>query len=151
MAELIPNPIEEARRRRSEAHRATTYGTFMNELCSVGGYSREGAEKAALCVLNLLHHRIQEGEASNLEAQLPATLRELLQAYDRPMPLKPRQVGRQEFLTLVGEELELSPQEAEVVARDVLGIVRQHVSEGEATQIERELPPDMRNLWWLPL
>lgn len=150
MATLHADPAEERRRRRSESHRDTTYGTFLNELCANSGLARDRAEQAAVSVLCILTQRIQQGEAGNLEAQLPAKLRELVQTCDRHLDMKPSKVRRAEFITMVADDLSVPPQEAELIARNVLSTVRQHISDGEAGQVEQELPRDMRDLWWLP-
>jgi len=151
MTELIPDPIQERKHQRSEAHKATTYGAFLTDLCAAGGYTRELAERAATHVLHRLEQRIRSDESDPLEAQLPVRLCELLAGCDRPLGLKRRKIHRAEFITLVAEDLELQPQEAERVVREVLGVVRQHISDGEAKKVEAQLPPDMRDFMWLPL
>lgn len=82
-----------------------------------------------------------------MEAQLPARLREMLRENKAPGDT-PRKFGRDEFLRLVARDLELAgEQDAESVTRVVLGLVRQRLSEGEAADVEGQLPADLRSLW----
>ena len=141
-------PMEERRRRRSEAHRATTYGRFLNELCDATVYEKSFAATASTVVLNCLEQRLASGTVDHMEAQLTARLRELLEESRQPRALKPRKIHRIELLQMIADGLTLTMQEAEVVARNVLGAVRNHVSQGEAAQVEKQLPDDLREFWW---
>jgi uncharacterized protein (DUF2267 family) len=151
MATITPDPRQIKRARRSESHKATTWGAFLNELREHGDWSREFAEQATTAVLCTLERRITSNVAGHMEAQLPARLRELLASCERRSALKPRKIGRPEFMTLIAEDLDLTLQQAELVAREVLATVRTHISEGEALQVEKQLPMELRDLWWPPV
>jgi uncharacterized protein (DUF2267 family) len=147
MPQLTEHALEERRRHRSEAHRAGTWGRFLNQLCDETGYEKRFASEATASVLGALEQRLRMVESDHLEAQLPAKLRELLDAKRGERRLKPRQVHSAEMITMVSEDLDRTPQEAEVVVRDVLCQVRGQISEPEARRVERILPMDMRTLW----
>jgi uncharacterized protein (DUF2267 family) len=147
--ELSAGAMKEKRRRRSDAHRASTWGHFLNRLCDETGCEKSFAAAATTAVLGALEQRLRESEADHLEAQLPSRLREALDDKRGERLLKPRQVHYGELVTMVSDALGLVPQEAEVVARDVLTVVRLQISEPEARRVERILPQDMRMLWGL--
>jgi uncharacterized protein (DUF2267 family) len=132
------------REQRHESHTASTYAAFLAALCAEGPLERGLAECAAPAVVHALLQRIQPTEARDLEAQLPRKLVELL---------PPREAGpevgksREEFLRAVGEALRLEPAAVEPVVRAVLVTVREHISQGEARDVEHNLRADLRELW----
>lgn len=145
--------LEEIRRRqarreqRHQSRAGTTYRAFIRELCEKGAFDEAFAERAVVSVLCTLEQRLMSTEASDMEAQLPARLREVLREC-RVTGSKPRKFGRDEFLRIVAQDLELAgEQDAESVTRVVFELVRQHLSEGEASDVEGQLPADLRSLW----
>lgn len=138
---------QERREQRHQSRAGTTYRAFIRELCEKGAFDEAFAERAVVSVLCTLEQRLMGTEASDMEAQLPARLREMLRENKAPGDT-PRKFGRDEFLHLVARDLELAgEQDAESVTRVVLGLVRQRLSEGEAADVEGQLPADLRSLW----
>jgi uncharacterized protein (DUF2267 family) len=136
------DPVE-----RSESRRNQTFEAFLTYLRRVGSMSEELAEHSAVAVLCALERRILPEEARDLEAQLPAKLRDLLARCDKHAGMPKRALDREAFVGMVADELGRSPQEAEHLARAVFQAVRAQVSEGEAAQVEAQLPTDLRDLW----
>jgi uncharacterized protein (DUF2267 family) len=105
------------------------------------------AEKAAVSVLCSLEQRILGEEASDLEAQLPRKLRELMAHCGRHAGLPSRKFGRAELLRTVSHELGVDPATAEETAHAVFSTVAERVSAHEVGQVIHQLPRDLRKLW----
>ncbi|HVP60536.1 MAG TPA: DUF2267 domain-containing protein [Myxococcaceae bacterium] len=138
---------ERTRAERSEQRRNQTFAAFMTYLRRVGAISEELAEQSAVAVLCALERRIQPAEARDLEAQLPAKLRDLVARCDRHAGLRPRAIDRTEFVGMVADELAVPPHRAEHLILAVFHALRAQVSEGEARQVEAQLPADLKVLW----
>ena len=138
---------EKHRTERSEQRRNQTFASFMTYLRRVGSISEELAEKAAVAVLCSLERRIHPDEAKDLEAQLPAKLRDLVRRCDTHAGIRPHKIDRPEFVAMVAEELGVPADRAERLILAVFHALRAQVSEGEARQVEGQLPPDLRSLW----
>lgn len=138
---------EKHRTERSEQRRNQTFAAFMTYLRRVGSISEELAEKAAVAVLCSLERRIHPDEAKDLEAQLPAKLRDLVRRCDTHAGIRPHKIDRPEFVAMVAEELGVPADRAERLILAVFHALRAQVSEGEARQVEGQLPPDLRSLW----
>ncbi len=119
----------------------------MTYLRRVGTISEELAERAAVAVLCALERRILPEEARDLEAQLPANLRALIARCDTHAGVRPRALDRTEFVAMVADELGVPPDRAEHLILAVFHALRAPVSEGEARQVEGQLPSDLRALW----
>ncbi|MBU8894281.1 DUF2267 domain-containing protein [Corallococcus sp. H22C18031201] len=140
--------LEERRARRSQMRSSQTYAAFLKRLCERGGMSPSVAQQAAVSVLCALEQRIYSEEASDLEAQLPRRLTELLHRCERHEgEARPAKFGREEMLRWVGEDLALNPDAVEPVVRAVLDSLRHQISEGEAEDVMAQLPEDLRHLW----
>lgn len=138
---------EKSRAERSEARRSQTFAAFMTYLRRVGSISEELAEHSAVAVLCALERRIQPEEGKDLEAQLPANLRDLMARCDKHAGIRPRALDRAEFVAMVAEELGVPPAKAEHLILAVFHALRAQVSEGEASQVESQLPADLKELW----
>jgi uncharacterized protein (DUF2267 family) len=142
--------MQERREQRHESRTGQTYARFLDELSARGRMDRQQAEQAAVAVLSVLKLRLFGGEAKDLEAQLPQKLRELLRDYPSEIPGEPpASFGADEFLRRVARKLDITFGQAEQTARVVLGVVRDSISEGEARDVEAQLPPDLWSLWAL--
>ncbi|XXF77762.1 DUF2267 domain-containing protein [Myxococcaceae bacterium GXIMD 01537] len=140
--------LKDRRELRHEAHVQKTYGTFIKHLCQLGSMDREMAECAAVAVLTALERRLPADEAKDLEAQLPRRLVEFLPPPDKRPP-RPRKFGRGDFVQTVAEDLRRPPEEAERLTRLVFQALRDQISEGEARDVESNLPLDLQALWRL--
>ena len=138
------------RAQRHESHASSTYKNFLKDLCSISGMDESLAECAAVSVLCTLERRIYGEEARDMEAQLPAKLRELLQRCERHEGKPTEKFGRDGFFKLVADDLEKSPDEIEPIVRSVFAAVRSQISEGEAADVAEQLPSDLAVLWRLP-
>lgn len=139
----------ELRQQRHESRAGSTYKAFLRDVCSIGDFSEELAECAAVSVLCGLERRVLGDEAADLSAQLPFKLRELLQRCEIHQG-KPEKFGREEFFQSVAEDLKKDVGEVEPIIRAVVTAVRAQVSEGEAEQFGSMLPHDLRDLWARP-
>lgn len=147
MTQISDRAREERRLHRSNAHRAGTWGRFLNRFCDGTGYEKPFAAEALSVVLNAFEQRLRTSEGDHLEAQLPAKLQELVRLRHGERRLRPRQVHAPELITMVAEDLDLTPQEAEGITRDALAMIRMQVTEPEARRVEHILPVDLRLLW----
>lgn len=138
--------VRESRELRHEAHTRESYGRFIHHLCQAGKLERELAEGAAVAVMSALERRLPADEAKDLEAQLPRKLVEFLPPPDK-RPARPHKFGREAFLRTVADDLGRSPEEAERLTRLVFRAIRELISEGEARDVEGNLPPDLQALW----
>jgi uncharacterized protein (DUF2267 family) len=144
-----PPVSPEQRLLRRESRSSSTYKAFLKNLSDKGRMSEEIAEAAAVSVLCALEQRLVGGEASDLEAQLPLKLQNLLARCERHHGEVPAKFGREEFLAMVGEDLGMQSSEVEGVVRAVFAAVRDQISEGEADDVSAQLPKDLGALWAL--
>ncbi|NTX05942.1 DUF2267 domain-containing protein [Myxococcus sp. CA051A] len=138
---------EELRAKRRESRTSRTYTLFLRDLEAKAGVDRPLAERAAESVLCTLEQRLMGQEVEHLEAQLPQKVRDLLQRCPRHEGLPPRKFKMLEFLQMVSDDLDTTPNEAERLTRAVFATVRAHISEGEAEDVIGQLPADLRALW----
>ncbi|MBN8232516.1 DUF2267 domain-containing protein [Corallococcus macrosporus] len=145
-------PLDERRRMRHESRTSQTYKAFLKYLCDVGRLpSEQAAEDAAVSVLCVLEQRLVGEEDNDLEAQLPMKLRELLIRCDRhESGPPPQKFGRTEMVSMVAEDLDIEPDDAEPIIRAVFSAIQAQISTGESDDIAGELPPDLRDLWARP-
>ncbi len=135
------------RTERSEQRKNQTFAAFLTYLRRVGTISEELAERSAAAVLCALERRILPGEAKDLESQLPVRLRELVTRCDIHAGIPRHKLDRAEFVGMVADDLAVSPAQAEHLVLAVFHALRAQVSEGEARQVEGQLPRDIRELW----
>lgn len=133
--------------KRHQSHLGRTYAAFIKHLSEVGRLEAGVAECAAVSVINALLHRIQPEEAKDLEAQLPRKLLEFLPKEDPQKPVRNFGRTRDDFLRVVAEDLRKDVSEVETIVRAVFLGLREHISEGEAHDVESNLPPDLQDLW----
>lgn len=134
----------EARARRHESRARSTHARFVRAVAEAGGWDVARAQACAVAVVATLEEELSIREVAGLEAQLPSILHEMLD--DEPILDLPR-MDAALFCRRVGARLDVPPSEARRVACVVLGVLRTHVSEGEARRIERRLPSDVKALW----
>jgi uncharacterized protein (DUF2267 family) len=139
--------LEARRQQRRETRRSQTYKAFLRNLMALGAMNEEEAEKAAVSVLCVLEQRLIGEEAAHLEAQLPGKLQELLVRCERHLGRPASKFGREDFIRMVGEDLEVDDFQAEKKIRAVFSAVREQVSEGEIEDVLGQLPADLRELW----
>jgi uncharacterized protein (DUF2267 family) len=112
-----------------------------------------GAERVQAClvaVLGLLERRITGPEARDLNQELPWALADVLRPFELHPRQRPERFDRDTYLDRVAAELGVGADEAERIARTVLGTVRAFLSEKEASDVQGQLPPDLQALWAPP-
>ena len=140
-------PRMDRRAQRHQSRTGSTYAAFIKDLCQAGNLDRPLAESAAVSVVGALIRRIQPTEAKDLEAQLPRRLVEFLPRPDATPG--PRRFGRDELLQTVADDLGVEVAHVEPIIRAVFTTLRNHITEGEANDVEHNLPADLQALWRL--
>ncbi len=145
--DTLETPRMDRRAQRHQSRTGSTYAAFIKDLCQAGNLDRHLAECAAVSVVGALIRRIQPTEAKDLEAQLPQRLVEFL---PRPEAAPgPRRFGREALLQTVADDLGIDPGQVEPIIRAVFTTLRNHISQGEADDVEHNLPADIQALWRL--
>ena len=139
--------LQTRREQRSETRRNQTYKAFLRNLMVIGSMNEEEAERAAVSVLCVLEQRLFGEEAAHLEAQLPGKLQDLLIRCERHLGRPASKFGKDGFIQMVSEDLDVDSLEAERKIRAVFTAVRDQVSEGEIEDVIGQMPADMRELW----
>lgn len=145
--QMTEQELEARRELRRETRRNQTYKAFLRNLMAMGAMNEEEAERAAVSVLCVLEQRLIGEEAAHLEAQLPGKLQDLLMRCERHVGRPPSKFGRDDFIRMVCEDLEVEAFQAEKQIRAVFAAVREQVSEGEIEDVIGQLPADLRDLW----
>ena len=146
MADTPAQPPQSRSAKRHESRIGASYAAFIQHLCEVGKLEPGLAECAAVSVINALLHRIQPDEAKDLTAQLPRKLVEFLPK-EGQQPGRVEGRSRDDFLRGVAEELRKDVSEVEGLVRAVFQGLREHISEGEAEDVESNLPRELQDLW----
>lgn len=140
------------RQQRHESRTNTTLMEFVRDLRARGNWSQDEAIRNTESVLTLLERRLTSEEASDLEAQLPFKVRELLAGSGRAKSGAPvEKLHKEDFVSAIAQDLECSDEEAESIIRNVFAAVRSRISEGEANDVESQLPKDLKPLWARPI
>jgi uncharacterized protein (DUF2267 family) len=111
------------------------------------GLGIEETKRATAVVFRALRDRLTREEAEHVAAQLPAALKEVWTAGERPgrQPLKLRE---DEFLERVKHEAGLTSGEAaRRVTMAVFAALKAQLSAGEAEDVAAQLPRDLKDLW----
>lgn len=152
MANESQRGTEDLRQQRHESRTSSTFMDFVRDLCAQGNWSEEEAIRNAASVLTRLEQRLTGEEASNLAAQLPFKLQEILAEAGRPASGKPiEKFHKGDYVAAIARDLGKSADQAETIIRNVFTAVRSRVSEGEAGDVESQLPKDLKPLWARPI
>jgi uncharacterized protein (DUF2267 family) len=140
--------VDERAQRRNEERIDATYRDFLKNAAAELNLAPQQAERVLVAVIRVLDRRLPFAEMSDLASQLPVRLRELLASEAGPRDgLRPRDIGRDEFLALVAEQLEVDAARAESYVRRVFQVLADRVSSGEIEQVIHLLPRGLRALW----
>ena len=150
MANHRQEPVTEQRRlQRHESRVSQTWRNFLIDLRSATSLDAEAAADAAVSVLCRLEERITGEEARDLEAQLPVKLQQLLaDACGQVEAI--HKLNRYQFVASVALDLGVPDAEAETLVHAVFATVRSHISEGEARDVQSQLPKDLQSVWMQP-
>lgn len=104
-------------------------------------------EKLVKIVFRLLSARLTENEEKDLTAQFSSDLREFWWEC-REKEVDIIKFSKPEFLQKVSSEGNLSgEEEAEKVVKAVFNAIKAQVSEGEARDVEAQLPEGLKRMW----
>lgn len=145
-----PESREILRQQRRESRATNTYKTFIDKLKTLADMPGADLEAAAASVLCALEQRLTSEEAFDLESQLPSKLRELLKRCDRHQMTEPRKFGLHEFYEKVASDLSIERDQAVPLVRAVILAVKYQISQGEAEDVEAQLPGDLKQIWQYP-
>jgi uncharacterized protein (DUF2267 family) len=107
------------------------------------GVTPSDAVAAVMCVLS---QRLSGGESRHLYNAMPPLLRREIR-HCGLHPEQPELFDFVEFLSRLAGHLDVDPADAEVVANDVFGAVKVHLSPSEITHVRRQLPQDFGEFW----
>ena len=123
--------------------------TWLHEFESrLGLATRQQSYSLMRVALHTLRDALPPQETAHLSAQLPMLLRGLFYEGWRPTACPVRQHDMESFLAPVAAatppDYDLT---GETVMREVIAVMRLHVSEGEMQDVAACLPPVLRRLW----
>jgi len=135
-------------RRRSLARAEATLSRLINAVqAETGLEDRQQTQIAIDTTLALLVRRVTPGEAKDFIAQLPS----LLQPSLRALPLGPdKSINRNTVVAELSEQLGLDTAQAERLIGPVIGTIAKAISPGQAEDLRRQLPEDLRSLFTVP-
>jgi len=142
-----PSPRSPARRR-SLARAEATLSRLINAVqAETGLEDRQQAQTAIDTTLALLVRRVTPGEAKDFIAQLPS----LLQPALRALPLGPdKSINRETAVAELSKRLGVDAAQAERLIGPVIGTIAKAISPGQAEDLRRQLPEDLRSLFTIP-
>jgi uncharacterized protein (DUF2267 family) len=125
---------------------------FIHRVAERVGCDERWAESLTFAVFQELRDRLTPSEASDVDAQLPAGLKNLWESLDRPN----RQVRRVHGAQFIGEVRLIASlpdeKEAERAVIAVFATLQELLNspsgmEGEAWDVMSQLPKDLKKLW----
>lgn len=138
-----------ARDARHEARVQQKYVRLLKStMDSTGLASREDAECALNTVLTGLLRRVSANEAADLLAQLPGRLRQY--ALRNVLAGPEIAISRGFIERSLAASLDIGPDRAHRIARQVARVIEQSVSPGEIAQFKGQLPSELRELFEAP-
>jgi uncharacterized protein (DUF2267 family) len=129
---------------RAKARGEATYGRMLQAVAEATGLERDRSERALLIACCMLCHRLTQGEARDLIAQLPL----LLQGHLAPCVDGPdRTVSTQTIVDELGRSLAVEAARASDVLRAVFKVISENVSAGQIGEVRGQLPDEMKALF----
>jgi uncharacterized protein (DUF2267 family) len=123
--------------------------TWLHEITSRMAWEdrRKGYRLLRLC-LHAVRDRLSVTEAAQFAAQLPMLMRGFFYEGWRPASVPGRLRTVDEFLAPIREAFSEDPAfDAEDAFREVIAVMRRHVSDGEIEDIRHAMPAEIRTLW----
>lgn len=123
--------------------------TWLHEITSrMGWEDRHKSYRLLRVSLHSLRDRLPVTAAAKLAAQMPMLVRGIFYEGWRPAAVPNRIRSLDEFLA---ETREAFSQDAEFAAeaafREVIAVMRMHISEGEMEEVRRVMPEPIKKLW----
>ncbi|WP_437720299.1 DUF2267 domain-containing protein [Sorangium sp. So ce861] len=106
-----------------------------------------GAPEAVGAALCTLSRRLSGGEARDLASALPSTIQAIVQPCATHRDEDPEVFSRREFLETLAEHLHIDTDQARAVSHAVFAAVEREIPMKEVTDIESQLPADLKDLW----
>lgn len=133
----LPDPDEQA-----------DYRALVDALAREGLPRRAEAARAVEAVVCALAQRVPGAEYESLRERLPEPFRTRLLACERhALAPRARLESAEDFYEVVAEDLDRSPEEVEPTVRAVFAAMRAQLSEPDAEDVARLLPPELEPLW----
>jgi uncharacterized protein (DUF2267 family) len=121
---------------------------FLSAIRASGLPPDVGADRAASAVFCALAVRLPAAVATRFHAALPEELREGFRPCGPEHAGPPEGFGRDEYLRLVGEHLDVGAREAEDVTRSVFAGTRRLLpTRADSLSLAKLLPADLAVLW----
>lgn len=141
------SPRSPARRRSLARAEATLSRLIAAVQAETGLADRQQTQRVIDTALALLVRRTTPGEAKYLIAQLPS----LLQPSLRALPPGPdKSISRSTVVAELSAQLGLDTAQAERLLAPVIGTIAKTISPGQADDVRRQLPEDLRDLFTVP-
>lgn len=139
---------EDLATRRIELADSPVYAQFLDDLCRLGKYDRDFAERAAASVLCVFHEELAAAAVRDPDRSLPGVLRELVRGCARPGEIPGEAFDPETLAFTVGADLDLDDRGAADVIRNVFAAVRRQLTHNQVGYVARKLPAKIQNLWY---
>ena len=122
---------------------------WLHEITSRMGWDeREKGYRLLRLCLHVIRDRLPVGEAAHLSAQLPLLLRGVFFEGWRPSTVPVHVHTVEEFLAPIRKGFASERRfDAEAAFREVVDVMRMHVSAGEMEDVRRVMPDELKRLW----
>ncbi|HSF93856.1 MAG TPA: DUF2267 domain-containing protein [Thermohalobaculum sp.] len=126
-----------------------TTNTWLHELSSRMGWDdRQKAYRVLRHGLHALRDRLPLTEAAQFSAQLPILLRGVFFEGWRPAAAPSQARTIDEFLSGLRAAFDQDPEfDAEAAFRELINVMKMHVSAGEIEDMRRAMPDEIKQLW----
>ena len=123
--------------------------TWLHEITArMGWEDRHKSYRLLRVCLHTLRDRLPVTPAAKLAAQLPMLVRGIYYEGWRPATVPKRIRSLDEFLAETREAFSQNGDfDAEAAFREVIAVMRMHVSEGEMEEVRRAMPEPIKALW----
>lgn len=123
--------------------------TWLHEIASRMGWDdRRKAYRLLRTSLHAIRDRLPVTQAAQLAAQLPLLMRGVFYEGWRPSDVPKKTRTREEFLAGIRDAFSAEPDfDAEAAFREVVAVMKFHVSAGEVQALRRAMPEPIEALW----
>lgn len=125
----------------------STLTFYRKVIDETGQRDREAVKRGTAAVLRALRDRLTPDEAEQAAAQLPRELKAAWAAGET-LDRKPVRMRRAQFYERVRRDAGLkSVREARFLTIAVFAALKEHLSPGEAEDVQAQLPRDLKEVW----
>ena len=123
--------------------------TWLHEITSrLGWDDRQKGYRVLRASLHALRDRMPVTEAAQFSAQLPMLLRGVFYEGWRPAVTPTKVRSKDEFLAGLRSAFSADPDfDAEAAFREVISVMKFHISAGEIEHMRRTMPAELQTLW----